>query len=383
MKGISILGSTGSIGVSTLEVIRQNPERFKVKSLSAGSNIKVLKEQIQEFRPKFVSVLKQAHLKELKKLGLNFKVGYGEEGASEAATIAGVDMVVSAIVGAAGLLPTLSAIRAKKDLALANKESLVIAGSLVTKEVRKNKVKLLPIDSEHSAIFQVLRGSRKKDLKKLILTASGGPFLRRPLKTFESITPKEALNHPTWKMGQRITIDSATLMNKGFEVIEACWLFNVKVEDVDVLIHPGSTVHSMAEFIDGSIIAELGTTDMKGPIAYALGFPERLPSAKAPFNLAGKNLKFMKVNSRRYPCLGLAMDALKAGGTMPAVLNAADEVAVGAFLKGKLSFTGIAKTIEETLSLHKKKEVLDVQDVLEADTWARLEALKIIKKKKF
>ncbi|MCK4846850.1 MAG: 1-deoxy-D-xylulose-5-phosphate reductoisomerase, partial [Deltaproteobacteria bacterium] len=289
--------------------------------------------------------------------------------------------VVSAIVGAAGLLPTLSAIRAGKDIALANKESLVIAGPLVMSEAKKYGVKLLPIDSEHSAVYQSLKGHRSSDIKNIILTASGGPFLKRSIKSFGSITPAEALKHPTWTMGRRITIDSATLMNKGFEVIEARWLFGLKGEKIKVTIHPESIVHSMVEYVDGSIISQLGNSDMKGPISYALGHPKRLSRVGMdPFTINGKTLHFSEPSLKRFPCLGLAYRALELGESAPAVLNAADEVAVDIFLKGKIPFTGIHETLEAVLEGHDVEALKSVDDVLDADRLARAAARAHIRK---
>lgn len=381
MKNLSILGSTGSIGRSTLELVALNPESFNVVALTAGRNLKLLRSQIRDFKPKFVSVLNGSSVKGLRKEFPSVKFGFGVEGTVEAASLSKADTVVSAIVGAAGLLPTLSAIRAGKDLALANKESLVIAGPLVMGEVKKYGVKLLPIDSEHSAVYQSLKGHRKKDVKDIILTASGGPFLKRPIKSFGSITPKEALKHPTWTMGRRITIDSATLMNKGFEVIEARWLFGLKGERIKVTIHPESIVHSMVEYVDGSIISQMGDSDMKGPISYALGHPARLDKVgMKPFTLSGKTLRFIEPSLKRFPCLGLAYRALEQGASAPAVLNAADEVAVDMFLKGNIRFTGIYDTLEAVLSSHKVTALTSVEDVLEADRWARRAAKAHVKK---
>jgi 1-deoxy-D-xylulose-5-phosphate reductoisomerase len=385
-KNIAILGSTGSIGQSTLEVIRQNPDKFKVVALAAGKNVKLLKKQVEEFKPAFVSTLTKDGASVIGKCS-SLKISSGTEGALRVASYPSADMVVSAIVGAAGLLPTLKAIEAGKDLALANKESLVIAGTLVMQEVRKKKVKLLPIDSEHSAVFQSLRGQRKKDVKSIILTASGGPFLKAPLSRLRSVTPKQALNHPTWNMGQRITVDSATMMNKGFEVIEARYLFGVEAEKIKVVIHPESIVHSMVEYVDGSIISQMGPSDMKVPIAYALAYPERLGlTARDGFNLQGRSLNFKAVDDRRFPSLGLAYEALRIGGkrgsTMTAVLNAADEVAVDMFLKKRLSFTGIYEVVRDVMEAHSVSAIRSIDDVMCADTWARETTLQVIKKRR-
>jgi len=371
MKGIAVLGSTGSIGRNTLEVVRKNPDRFRVVSLAAGSNVALLRQQIEEFKPEFVSVLGEPELKELKNSGLSCESGFGEEGAVRAACHTGVDTAVSAITGAAGLVPTMAAIKAGKDIALANKETLVMAGQLVMEEAVKRGVRLLPVDSEHSAVFQSLSGHRKEDVRRIILTASGGPFLNTPGERLETVTPEEALRHPRWSMGRKITIDSATLVNKGLEVIEARWLFDLPAAKISVSIHPQSIVHSMVEYIDGSIVAQMGSTDMKGPIAYALSYPERIADSAPLLGLAGLKLEFMEPDFKRFPCLGLAYNALETGGTAPAVLNAADEAAVSMFLKGRIPFTGIFKVISEVLERHNPGKVGALEDVLEADRWAR------------
>lgn len=384
-KGINIIGSTGSIGRNTLEVIRRNPDSFKVVALAAGTNVKLLKSQVEEFNPKFVSVKDRALGVTLRRMlgkGVKVKIGFGTEGASKAAAFVGAKTTVSAIVGAAGLLPTLAAIRAKKTLALANKEALVIAGSIVTKEASRRGVRIIPVDSEHSAVFQSLKGHKKSEVRRILLTASGGPLLKTPLKKLSSVTPEEALNHPNWSMGKRITIDSATLMNKGFEVIEAKWLFAVKAEKIDVCIHPQSVVHSMVEYIDGSIVAQMGTSDMKVPIAYAMSYPSRVkaPESEA-FSFAGKDLNFMEPDTKRFPALRLAYEAMEEGGVVPAILNAADEVAVDAFLRRRLRFTGITELIEEVLAAgYKNVSAPKLEDVLEADSWARKKAQSLVKK---
>lgn len=380
LKGLSVLGSTGSIGRNTLEVVRMHPERFRVVSLSAGNNIEVLRRQAEEFRPLYVSTATKEAAEALKG-SLSFKVdtGFGVEGAKMAAAFAGVDMAISAISGAAGLLPTLAAIEAGKDIALANKETLVLAGQIVMEKAKKAGIKLLPVDSEHSAIFQSLSGHRREDVKRIILTASGGPFLNTPLERFSAITPEEALKHPRWEMGRKITIDSATLVNKGLEVIEAKWLFGLPPEKITVVIHPQSVVHSMVEYIDGSVMAQMGTADMKGPIAYALSYPERIDAGVEGLGFSGLKLEFLEPDLKRFPCLSLAFEALRSGGTLPTVLNAADEVAVEAFLRGEIPFTGIFKTIANVFERHSPKGISSVDDVLEADGWARLEAEKAIK----
>jgi 1-deoxy-D-xylulose-5-phosphate reductoisomerase len=380
-KGVAILGSTGSIGLSTLEVIRRHPGRFRVVTLAAGTNTELLKEQIEEFRPEFVSVMTEEAAGIIKRAcGSRVEVGFGLEGSSRAAAHEGANITVSAIVGAAGLIPTLAAIKAGKDIALANKETLVTAGHIVMEEVRKQGVRLLPVDSEHSAVFQILQGHRREDIRRIILTASGGPFLNLPLDGLENVTPDEALKHPNWKMGKRITIDSATLMNKGFEVIEARWLFDLPVEKISVYIHPQSIVHSMVEYIDGSIVAQMGSSDMKGPIAYALSYPERVEAGVENFPIAGRKLEFMEPEPERFPSLALAYKALSSGGTFPAVLNAADEVAVESFLERRIPFTGIYRTLAEVLEGHSPGKADSVEDILEADRWARGMAQGVVKK---
>lgn len=379
-KGLSILGSTGSIGLNTLEVVRNNPAMFRVISLSAGGNIGVLKKQIEEFRPRYVSVMTKEAESELKKaVRIDFGLGCGTQGAQEAVALDGVDMVVSAISGAAGLLPTMAAIKAGKDIALANKETLVMAGPLVMGEAAEKGVRILPVDSEHSAVFQSLSGHRKRDVRRIILTASGGPFLNLPLHMLDAVTPDEALRHPRWKMGRKITVDSATLMNKGLEVIEASFLFEMPFDRISVVIHPQSIVHSMVEYFDGSIISQMGTADMKGPISYALSYPDRIEAGVEPLNLSNLRLDFMEPEGERYPCLALACEALKRGGTATSVLNAADEVAVEMFLKGRLPFTGIHKVIARVFERHSPKKISCIEDVLEADEWARADAASSIK----
>ncbi len=380
-KGVAILGSTGSIGRNALDVVRRSPERFKVVTLAAGRNTALLKEQIEEFHPSFVSVLTESAAEDLKVDAPDTRIGFGTDGASMAASYPGVEIAVSAIVGAAGLVPTLAAIRAGKDVALANKETLVVGGALVMKEVKKRGVKILPVDSEHSAVLQSIQGHRKEDIKRIILTASGGPFLGLPREKLDSVTPEQALRHPTWSMGKRITIDSATLMNKGFEVIEACWLFDIPPDKVSVCIHPQSIVHSMVEYIDGSIVAQMGSSDMRVPIAYALSYPERMETEARPFDIAGKRLEFIEPDPRKFPCLALAYRAAEHGGSYPCVLNAADEVAVDMFLKGVIKFTEIYSTVEGVLERHSPVSLDTVDRILEVDRWAREEARSIVKRR--
>lgn len=374
MKKISILGSTGSIGRQTLDVISQHPDKFSVVGLSAGNNIGLLQEQIRKFKPIVVSVADDKSAQELNsQLGpSDTKIVQGQEGAEIIAQMDEADLVVSAMVGASGLKPTLAAARSGKDIALANKESLVIAGEVLTYEINKHGGTLLPIDSEHSAIFQALQCGERQDVKRLILTASGGPFLNTPANELDNVSVEVALNHPTWKMGKKITIDSATLMNKGFEVIEAKWLFGFDPEQISVWIHPQSIVHSMVEYIDGSVISQMGKPDMRIPIAFAISHPERLSmdySTVSPENFS--ELSFKEVDFEQFPCLSLAFDALKEGGTMPSVMNGANEVAVSAFLAEEIKFTGIVTTVAKVMELHKTQPAHTIDAVLETDTWAR------------
>jgi 1-deoxy-D-xylulose-5-phosphate reductoisomerase len=381
VKRLSILGSTGSIGQSTLELVKRHPDRFKIVGLAAGRNIKLLRKQIEEFKPRVVSVLTEGDRRVLKReIPSGVECLHGIEGARNVAVIDEANLIVSAFVGASGLIPTLSAIKAGKDVALANKEVLVMAGRIVMEEVKKNGVKILPVDSEHSAIFQSIEGHRREDIRKVILTASGGPFLYMLREKVQDVTPEEAMAHPNWKMGKKISIDSATLMNKGLEVIEARWLFDIQPYRISVYIHPQSVVHSMVEYIDGSIMAQMGTADMKGPIAYALSYPERMDLGMVPLDLCalGK-LEFMEPDMDRFPCLRLAFDALREGGTMTAVMNAVDEVAVEAFLKREMAFTDIPVVIDAVMQMHEIREDSGLDDILDADRWARGMALEMIK----
>jgi 1-deoxy-D-xylulose-5-phosphate reductoisomerase len=380
-KRLGILGSTGSIGVSTLDIVAAFPDQFEVVTLTAGNNLVRLEEQIRRFRPQMVAVLSEDGAKQLKqRLGDEApQILSGIEGLVACATHAGIDMVVSAIVGAAGLVPTMSAIESGKDIALANKETLVTAGSLITEAVARHGVRLFPVDSEHSAIFQSLEGHRMDDVRRLILTASGGPFRNRPLEEMVDITPADALAHPNWSMGRKISIDSATMMNKGLEVIEARWLFDVPADRIAVHIHPQSIVHSLVEYIDGAVIAQLGIPDMKTPIAYALSHPNRLPLDLPALDLCSlRNLTFDDPDLERFPCLGLAYDALAMDGTAPAVLNAANEVAVDAFLNEEIAFLDIARIIGATLKGLEVKPLEHIDDVLRADLWGRREARRLI-----
>jgi 1-deoxy-D-xylulose-5-phosphate reductoisomerase len=377
MKRVTILGSTGSIGRSALDIVSANRDRFKVSVLTAGNNVAVLEKQLKSFSPEVVAVASDAAAGELKKrIGKKHspEILVGEDGIARAAAYGKSDFVLSAIVGAAGLIPTLSAIRSGKIIGLANKESLVMAGRVVMEEARKYGSKILPVDSEHSAIFQCI-GARKSDVRRIILTASGGPFVNRNIRDLSSITPEEALRHPRWKMGKKITIDSATLMNKGFEVIEAHHLFGLPPGMIDVVIHPESIVHSIVEFRDRSCIAQLSVPDMKGPIAYALTYPQRLRDVIEGLSLPDVGtLTFQRPENKSFPCLSYAYEALEAGGTMPAVLNAANEVAVDAFLKGMIRFTEIPVIIKGTMDLHTVTPDTELSAVMEADRWARRKA---------
>ncbi len=374
MKRVSILGSTGSIGVRTLDVIERHPEGFQVVALAAGRKVDLLAEQVLRFRPHLVSVATEEAAKELqRKLSrVPVEILWGEEGLIQVAKAEEADLVVSALVGSTGLLPTLAAIQAGKDIALANKEVLVMAGELVMAEARRMGVKILPVDSEHSAIFQCLGHGGRQYLKKIILTASGGPFRTRPKASFASVTPEEALNHPTWRMGRKITIDSATLMNKGLEVIEARWLFDLSLKEIEVIIHPQSIIHSLVEYMDGSILAQLSVTDMRLPILYALSYPKRLESPLPSLDLTTLSaLTFEPLDMEKFPCIGYAYEAAEAGGTLPTVLNAANEVAVQLFLERKVGFDEIPRLIRKAMDEHGRRPVRSLEDVLEADREVR------------
>ena len=379
MKRIAILGSTGSIGRSTLSVAQSYPERFQIATLAAGNNLEAAFEQAQRWRPLVISVAKQSdaealHVR-LKKNGQSdIEVVHGAAGTVRVATHPDVDFVVSAIVGVAGLEATYEAVRAGKPVGLANKECLVAAGELITSEARKQNVPLLPIDSEHNAVHQCMRGGRMEEVERVWLTASGGPFRNTAQSEFASITVEQALNHPTWKMGKRITIDSATLMNKGFEVIEACRLFHMAPSKVEVIIHPQSTIHSMVEFVDGSILAQFSITDMRLPILYALTYPERIESDMRFAVSDLRHLDFSPPDLKKFPCLRLAYEAADAGGAKTVALNAADEIAVGAFLDRKIRFDQIPRIIEETLSETNSGAPESIKQVLDADTKAREKA---------
>ncbi|PIE31475.1 1-deoxy-D-xylulose-5-phosphate reductoisomerase [candidate division KSB3 bacterium] len=376
-KHITILGSTGSIGISTLQVIEQFPERFQIVGLAAQQNIDRLEKQIRQFHPPIVAVADESRAQELRQRCSDVVVEIltGEQGVIAAATHPEVDLVVSAIVGFAGLIPTYHAVLADKQIALANKETLIVAGDLIVPEVRKRGLSLLPVDSEHNAIFQSLQGHRASNIHKILLTCSGGPFRTYSQEQLQSVSVEDALRHPNWAMGQKITIDSATLMNKGLEVIEAHWLFDVDFPEIEVVVHPQSLVHSMVEYVDGSIISQMGVPDMKIPIGYALAYPDRLNLNVPSLNLPKIGaLTFEKPDDEKFPCLRHGYEAGTIGGTMPAVLNAANEVAVDLFLRRKISFMDIPRTIEAVMGQHDVKPVTSLDVLLKTDTWARKQA---------
>jgi len=386
MKRLAILGSTGSIGQSTLAVAAEHPGEFGVVSLAAGKNTALLAEQIKQFKPQLVSVQDEAAAARLKELvGANSgpEILSGRSGALAVATAPGVQTVVSAMVGAVGLEPTLAAIRAGLPVALANKETLVAAGPLVMALAKERGAPLLPVDSEHSAIFQALQGQRRADVRRLWLTASGGPFRSWELERLQQVTPAQALKHPNWSMGAKITIDSATMMNKALEVIEASVLFGLPVDQVGVYIHPQSIIHSLVEFVDGSVIAQMGVPDMRLPIAYALAYPRRLPLSSPPLDLCQiASLTFETPDTTRFPGLALGYAAAKTGGTMPAVLNAANEVAVAAFLENRIKFLDIPRLVEKTMAAHQPQALTDLDQVLAVNRWARDYAERLISYKK-
>lgn len=386
MKTLSLLGSTGSIGKNVLDVVRTFPDRFRIAGLSAGKNFTELAGQVLEFEPECISVADEssvAPLADLLPAHYTDKIFWGEDGNRKVATLAATDMTVSAVVGAVGLLPTLDAIAAGKDIGLANKETLVMAGHLVMNAVQESGVALLPIDSEHSAIFQALESGRRSDVGMIILTASGGPFRTMAKDDLARVTPAQALDHPNWDMGRKISIDSATLMNKGLEVIEARWLFDVAAERIRVVVHPQSIVHSLVEFIDGSVVAQLGIPDMRIPIAYALSYPERIELGLSRLSLSEcGNLSFEKPDYDRFPALRLAFAVMAEGGVKPAVLNAANEVAVAAFLDEQIGFTDITAIVAATLDRFEVGDDLDLAAILAADVRARGLARQEIEKRK-
>src|SRR5580700_1523902 len=381
MKRISILGSTGSIGRQCLDVVAAHPGKFQIVALAAGANVQLAAEQALKHNPQIVSVATEAGARELCDALKKARTGksqpqpeivFGVEGMERVATHPDAEMVLSAAVGVVGLPATYKAIEQGKHIALANKEVMVAAGEVVTAAVKRSGVALLPVDSEHNAIHQCLRAGENREVKRLVLTASGGPFRKTPISKLSRVTPKQALAHPNWKMGNRITIDSATLMNKGFEVIEARWLFGMDLDRIQVVIHPQSTIHSMVEFVDGSILAQLGPTDMRMPIQYALTYPERVPTNGCALDWTMlRKLDFEDVPPRKFPCLDLAKKAIHAGGLLPCALNAADEIAIAAFLDRKLPFLGIAVVIERVLEEMPRTPMRTIEDVLNADAEAR------------
>jgi 1-deoxy-D-xylulose-5-phosphate reductoisomerase len=381
VRSIALLGSTGSIGVSTLDLVREFPDRFKIYGMVAGRNLKRLAEQVAEFSPKCVSIRDEEDVPRLRKLigQSRVEILHGQEGATAISTAAEVEVVLAAIVGGAGLMPTLNAAKAGKEIALANKEALVIAGELLVRAAKEKGSRLLPVDSEHSAIFQCLQGNRREDVDKLILTASGGPFLRTALSCLKNVTVEQALKHPNWKMGRKITVDSATMMNKGLEVIEARWEFDIEPSRIDVVVHPQSVVHSMVRYQDGCLIAQLGIADMRIPIAYALSYPHRLKGSWQALDVTEhRELNFFPIEKKRYPALGLGYEALQDGGTMPAVLNAANEIAVEAFLQRRLGFREIHRVIRKTMDAHVPTRPESIEHLLETDRWAREKASALI-----
>lgn len=385
MKRLTILGSTGSVGRNALDIVSSNMNCFKVAVLTAGSNVDLLEKQIKTFSPEVVALADTTAAKELKrrlgrKHSSSLHILSGNKGITDAAAYKESDFVLSAIVGSAGLAPTLSAIRAGKTIGLANKESLVMAGELIIEESKRYGIKILPVDSEHSAIFQCIEGYRKSDILRIILTASGGPFADKNMCDLHHITPADALKHPRWKMGKKISIDSATLMNKGLEVIEAHFLFGIPPQKIDILIHPQSIIHSMVEFLDRSYIAQLSIPDIKGPIAYALTYPKRLKNImnELDFNSI-ESLTFKKPDMKCFPCLSYAYMALEVGGTMPTVINAANEIAVNDFLKGMITFPNIPLVIKKTMDQHNLISEIGLDVILEADKWARKKAKEIIR----
>src|SRR6058998_2515758 len=377
MKRIVILGSTGSIGTNTLDIISKFTEKFQAVGLTANGNVDKLEEQVRTFSPAVVAMADRAAAERLRARckGLKTTILNGTDGLRQTATLAEADLVISAIVGGAGLVPTLAAITAGKFVALANKEPMVMAGKLMQEEARRHGVRIFPVDSEHSAIFQAMEGHLRQDILRLILTASGGPLWELSPQLMQHVKPEQALRHPNWKMGAKITIDSATLMNKGLEVVEARWLFDIPPAQIEVLVHRESIIHSLVEYCDGSVIAQLGLPDMRTPISYAMNYPERMPLEVPPLDLAdiGK-LTFQRPDHERFPCLSFGYEALRIGGTMPATMNAANEVAVAAYLQEGIRFSDIAEIIRTTMETHTARDVRTLEDALEADRWAREKA---------
>ena len=383
MKNVAIIGSTGSIGTAALEVCAAHPDKFRVVGLAAGKNVKKIADQVRLFQPRLACLASETAAASLAACINKRKtaVVWSSTGLEQVATMPEADIILSSISGSAGLLPTLAAIKAGKDVALANKEALVMAGELLTREAARRKKRIIPVDSEHSAIAQILDGRGIRDVRSIILTASGGPFLQHSRARLARVTPRQALRHPRWKMGTKVTIDSATLMNKGLEVIEARWLFGIPPENIHVVIHPQSIIHSMVEYIDGSVLAHLSQPDMKGPIAYALSGPQRLSRILKPLDITRiAHLTFMKPDKKKFPCLELAYRALAAGGLMPAVMNAANEIAVQQFLHKQISFTAIARLVERVMAAFRHNGRVTLEAVLQADAWARAAAESALKK---
>jgi 1-deoxy-D-xylulose-5-phosphate reductoisomerase len=373
-RGVAVLGSTGSVGVQALDLIARFPGRFEVVALAAGRNAELLARQIEIHRPRLAAIeaVDTGGLLETAARRARCELVTGRDGLLQAASCPAADVVVAAVVGAAGLPATHAALKAGKTVALANKESLVMAGELLREVARASGALLLPVDSEHSAVHQCLRGARREDIGRVVLTASGGPFRTTPLEELARVTPEQALRHPVWDMGRKISIDSATLMNKGLEVIEARWLFDLEADRLGVVLHPQSLVHSMVEMVDGSVLCQMGVPDMRGPIQYALGYPERFEGPVRPPDLTRLSpLEFFPVDRKRFPSLDLAFDALREGGTTPAVLNAANEVAVQAFLSRRLDFPGIPSLVGKVLGRHRPSPVTSLETVLQADAWSR------------
>ncbi len=380
MKKVAVLGSTGSIGLNTLEVIRKLRDRFEISAITADTSIDLLEKQANEFSPEFIVVRNKGNAKELRRrIGNKIQVLEGEEGLVELTKSTDYDILVSSLVGFAGLVPTIEGIKRGKRIALANKETLVAAGEIVTQLAKKHGAEIIPVDSEHSAIFQCLVGEKSNTIQKLIITASGGPFFKKPVEELKKVTVEEALNHPNWDMGNKVTIDSATMMNKGLEVIEAHWLFELNKEKLDVVVHPQSIVHSMVEFIDGSIKAQLSLPDMKIPIQYALTYPERMYSNFVNTNFPELHtLSFYEPDFEKFKCLGLAFEAMEQGGLAPCILNAANEIAVEKFLKKELTFLQIPELIEKTLNKIPNTFEINLENVMEYDKKAREVAKNLI-----
>jgi 1-deoxy-D-xylulose-5-phosphate reductoisomerase len=382
MKHLAILGSTGSIGRNVLKIVEMFPQHFAVKALAAKFNVSLLADQVAQFGPDIAVVYDDACAQQLKEklpAAKGVDIAYGEDGYCAAAAHPSVDITVTAVVGAAGLAPTLAAIEAGKTVALANKETLVMAGDIVIRKAAQKGIQIRPIDSEHSAIFQCLEGQRREDVAHILLTASGGPFLNLPVHKFGDITVEDALDHPNWQMGRKITIDSATMMNKGLEVLEAKHLFGVPHDRIVVVIHPQSVIHSMVAYQDGSVLAQLGIPDMKGAIAYALSYPQRLPLEQPLPDFSGaRDLTFQEPDLERFPCLALAYDACEVGGSMPAVLNAANEIAVHAFLDRMISFVDITSVVRQTMAGHRVRSEPNLDDIIAADRWARERAKQLV-----